>query len=400
MSHPGQFEIGETVAERFRVLSVLGAGGSGAVYEVEELSQGANREKRLALKVIHKNLVRDPQVSRRFDREARILAKLRGPNLVPLWDYGRCMDGRPFMVLDLVPGKPLDTLIGAQAFAEPEAVDITSGVCRALETAHEAGVIHRDLKPGNILVSRDDSRLRTWVLDFGMAKVLRGDLTDSVNALTEQNMVFGTPAYMAPEQARGDVADERADIYAVGILLYELLTGTVPFEERTAIATMTAHLTTEPPPPSSQRDSAVSPAVEAVILHALAKSPEDRYATASDLALALELAIAEPDHLDQLAPAQVAARSVRKLPVGPPHGEPLPIAESDEAPTSDDLGSRDTELELEAALQRTLPAAPPVDVSRLAPAPEAPISRTWIVVGVLAAVLGIAMGIVMSLGNG
>jgi eukaryotic-like serine/threonine-protein kinase len=370
----GALPIGSVVSDRYEIIDVLGEGASGIVYVARCVApapnSGADRPsspikpgERVALKVIHRHLMRDRQISKRFQREARILRQLRCDNLVSLLDHGEAPDGILYMAIELVEGEPLDRLLRKGPMPVARAVDLVQQVCVALEVAHAAGVVHRDLKPGNVIVERTpEGRDRARVLDFGMAKALSRELNQSLTALTEQNMVFGTPEYMAPEQARGDDVDARCDVYATGIILYELLTGSVPFQSSSPIGTMTAHLVQEPEPPSTKHnDGRVPPAVEAVVMHALAKRREDRYPSAAALASALAQALRRPADVASTAP--------------PP-------------PDLDDLGTRDTEYALD--VQR--PALQPPD----RPARAAG-GRTWILVAVVAAVLGILLGIIFSL---
>ena len=363
---------------RYRVLRVLGDGASGIVYEAECEAEPAEAddERRsvktgdhVALKIIHRHLVKDRQISRRFLREARILSRLRGENLVDLVDFGEA-DGRLFMALELVQGTPLDRLARAGPMDPERAIGIVRQVCCALEVAHGTGVVHRDLKPGNVIVANGDGRGdRVHVLDFGMAKMLRADASQSLTALTEQNMVFGTPEYMAPEQARGDEVDARADVYAAGVILYELLTGDVPFGGATPISIMTAHLMEDPPPPSSRTDPGrIPPALEAVVLHALAKRPADRYPSATALATALASALARPRDVASTAP--------------PPPAEP-------------ELGIRDTDHAIGYAPTMRFPHKREISAP-VAEAPE-PGSRLWLVIALLAAAVGIIAGVVASL---
>jgi serine/threonine-protein kinase len=269
------------------------------------------------------------------------------------------------MAIELVEGEPLDRLAHRGPMPVARAVDLMRQVCTALDAAHAEGVVHRDLKPGNVIVeSLPDGRDRARVLDFGMAKALSRELSQSLTALTEQNMVFGTPEYMAPEQARGDDVDARCDVYAAGVMLYELITGSVPFQASTPIGTMTAHLVQDPPPPSSKaEDGVVPPAVEAVILHALAKRREDRYPSAAALASALESALRRPTDVASTAPP---------------------------APESDDLATRDTEfaLDVPGALRQAAPTPPAARESG---------SRAWVVVAIVAAAVGILLGVIFSL---
>jgi serine/threonine-protein kinase len=377
----GALPVGTIVAKRYRVADVLGEGASGVVYVAECIAEvadegrdsqppearisdpGVKPGQRVALKVIHRHLVRDRQISKRFQREARILRRLRCPNLVSLIDYGEDTGGVLYMAIELVEGVPLDRMTQTGPMPVPRAADLIRQVCIALEVAHAAGVVHRDLKPGNVIVERTaDGHERARVLDFGMAKALSRELSQSLTALTEQNMVFGTPEYMAPEQARGDEVDPRCDVYAAGVILYELITGSVPFQASTPIGTMTAHLVQDPVPPSSKAGAGViPPAVEAVVLHALAKRREERYPSAAALASALDSALRRPTDVASTAP--------------PP-------------PDSEDLGTRDTEYALDVPHHGTTVR------------PESPgdrSGRTWLVVAILAAALGILLGVIFSL---
>jgi eukaryotic-like serine/threonine-protein kinase len=369
----GALPLGSVVSDRYEIIDVLGEGASGVVYiarcvapapsSADRPSSPVKPGERVALKVIHRHLMRDRQISKRFQREARILRQLRCENLVSLLDCGEDPDGVLYMAIELVEGEPLDQLARRGPMPAARAVALLCQVCAGLEVAHAAGVVHRDLKPGNVIVERTpDGRERARVLDFGMAKALSRELSQSLTALTEQNMVFGTPEYMAPEQARGDDVDVRCDVYAAGIILYELITGSVPFQASSPIGTMTAHLVQDPEPPSSKTSAgSVPPAVEAVILHALAKRREDRYPSAAALASALAQALRRPADVASTAP--------------PP-------------PDLDDLATRDTEYALD--VQAPAPIA--------APQPSDPAGgRTWVVVAIVAAALGILLGIIFSL---
>jgi eukaryotic-like serine/threonine-protein kinase len=349
----------------YRIESVLGEGVSGVVY----VAEGASGQRgRVALKVIHRHLVNDRQINRRFHREASILKQLYCPNLVRLLDFGELDDGVLFMALELCEGRSLADLVENAPIDPVRAVAIVKQICNALEAAHASSIVHRDLKPSNVIVQQvSDTEERARVLDFGMAKVLRGDPMDSLNLLTEQNMVFGTPEYMAPEQARGDEVDRRCDVYATGVILYEMLTGTTPFRAATPVAVMTAHLSDPPAPPSQQAPALrLLPALEAVVLHALAKNPRQRYASARALSDALDQALA--------APSDVAAV----------------------APPPDDLATRDTERFVDVAAARRERSA--LENTGAAPALERvePGRRVWLIVAILGALLGITLGIAAS----
>ena len=279
------------------------------------------------------------------------------------------------MALQRVEGQPLDALLKKDGpLSLLRVVTIVLDICEALREAHSQGVIHRDLKPGNVLLREGD---RAVVVDFGMAKIMTGGGTGTT-ALTEHNMVFGTPEYMAPEQARGDELDARCDVYAAGVILYELLTGRVPFSAPTPLNVLTAHLT-EPPQPPRERapDRGITLALEAVAVHALAKDPALRYATAGALAMAIRTALASPQDPEAVRPASRVNVTV------------------------------DTTDGHSATLPAPLPTPPPMPAPRLAPMPSvhsiAPPDRTsplWIVICVLAALAGIALGAWLSMRNG
>lgn len=311
------------VVQGFRLGEVLGEGAGGTVYAATRVAGGQAGED-LALKLLHPHLQGETPVGRRFRREAALLRQLRGPHFVPLFEYGQTPDGRLYMVLERVRGVPLAELFAQRTLSVDEGVELLEQVCAALEAAHGAGIIHRDLKPSNVMVEQDASgKRRVRVLDFGLAKALGGDARGAHTTITELNSVFGTPAYMAPEQARGQPVDERADLYAVGVMLYEHLTGRVPFRGDTPLAVLTAHLT-EPPPPPRALDPrlAALPALEAIALHALAKAPQDRYASAAAFGRALRLARQHPDRAADVLPSATQARPAHAPEDAPPKLRP------------------------------------------------------------------------------
>jgi serine/threonine protein kinase len=381
------FGPGDVIGGRFRLGRLLGEGGSSMVYVAEVVApfprEPANSSPnigsraitigdRVALKLIHPHLARESQIARRFAREARILERLVGEHLASFLDYGELPDGQLFMAQELVEGASLDQVAGGRPLPPERAVTIMLQICTALEVAHDAGVIHRDLKPLNVIVQVRDGKDHARVLDFGMAKILRGELKQSMNALTQQNMVFGTPEYIAPEQARGDEVDERADIYSAGVILYELLTGSVPFQSNTPVATMTAHLLQPPEPPSRRAPRApIPPALEELVLHALAKQPRERYPGARAMATALRSALDRPNDTDSIRP---------------------PTAAPDPGSWDTDLALHMTESLRPTETQLEPPEAPAADTE----APP-PLNRGVLWFGIGAALLGVVLGILMSL---
>jgi serine/threonine-protein kinase len=278
---------GTLVAGRYRVEGVLGEGAHSVVYRSRREPEGAD----VALKVIHRHLTGDPQVARRFEREAHILRRVEGEHVARMFDFVED-DGLLAIALERVDGVSLEAMLAERAPLDlGAAIEISLQVCAALGAAHANSVVHRDLKTANVLVERKGSgasALRVKVVDFGLGKLVHGD---GSAGLTEQGMIFGTADYMAPEQARGDEVDARADLYAVGVMLYEMTVGAPPFSGRTAALTMTAHLCEAPPSPRSVRPEAnIPPALEAVMLRVLAKNPADRYTSARELAEAIAAA--------------------------------------------------------------------------------------------------------------
>jgi len=310
---------GEIVDQRYVLGSLLGRGASGTVYAAIDRDSGED----VAIKLIHRHLVTDRQIRQRFFREASILSRLRSEHLVALRAFGE-HTGLLYMALDLCRGASLEALILQEtAFTSERAVDVLLQIARALEDAHASGVIHRDLKPANVMIeTTGDGRERVRVLDFGMSKVLKGE-PPGATSLTEKNMVFGTPEYMSPEQARGDDLDATCDIYAAGAILYELLTGKVPFSGPNPIATMTAHLVEPLELPSVRApERSISKALETVVVCALGKHPRDRYPSARAFGDALEHAALHPDDTLSVRPSGQASRppssSRRGIRSGPP----------------------------------------------------------------------------------
>jgi serine/threonine-protein kinase len=283
---------GTLVGERYRIAGVIGEGSQSVVYRAERASGGGP----VALKVIHRHLCGDAQLSRRFQREAKILRGLQGEHIVKLLDVVE-EEGLFAIALEHVEGTSLEAMLEERAPLDLGlAIEITLQICAALGAAHASGIVHRDLKPANVLVERAAGgsipRVCVKVVDFGLGKILKGDMS---TGLTDLGMIFGTPEYMSPEQARGDEVDARADLYAAGVILYQMTTGVVPFTGETPIAIMDAHMTQDPRPPRSARpDASITPPLEKVMLRALAKDPAQRYATARELAQAIAAARDEP----------------------------------------------------------------------------------------------------------
>lgn len=272
--------LGKTIDDRYEVMSTLGEGGMGVVYRVRHRLL----EKQLALKALRADLARDGDLGQRFIREARAAASVAHPNVVQITDFGSLPSGQPYFVMELLTGESLSTILrkGGPLPAE-RAVRVVKQIVAALAAAHAVGVVHRDLKPENIVVCQGSSGEIVKVLDFGLAKVA------GQSRLTKAGVVFGTPYYMSPEQASGDAVDERADIYALGVVMYEVFTGRVPFEADTFMGVLTKHIYVAPTPPSVFLGGvAALGALEQIILRCLEKKPERRFESMSALGEELE----------------------------------------------------------------------------------------------------------------
>jgi serine/threonine protein kinase len=286
--------IGSIVADRYRLEKQLGEGAMGAVY----LAEHVHMRKRFALKVLHQDAVSSPELVARFEREAVAAANIMHPGVAAATDFGRLADGSFFLVLEYVAGKDLRWLITEGALPVARALDITRQLLLALGAAHAKGVVHRDIKPENVmLVARDGAqpsgRDVIKVLDFGIAKVDINSVGESQGQqLTRMGMVYGTPSYMSPEQAMGEPVDARADLYAVGVMLHEMINGKPPFEGD-AIIVIAKQVNEAPPPLVSPRgDDAVTAQVRALVDALLAKDRTQRPADANAAVALVDLALA------------------------------------------------------------------------------------------------------------
>lgn len=262
--------VGTTLSNTYKIIRVLGEGGMGRVYEAQHTRINT---KRFALKALHPEFARRKDILARFQREVEAAASINSAHVVGVYDVDQTEDGRPFLVSELLQGKELgDYLDDSGKIAVPFAVRIVRQICKALIAAHERGVVHRDMKPENVFLAGDVHEPTVKVLDFGISR-LEGQ---QGNTLTKTGFIMGTPSYMAPEQAKGERVDHRADIYSVGAILYQAVTGRVPFDRSDATATLAAVLTEEPERPRSIAPD-VPEHIEMIIQTAMARSPSDRY---------------------------------------------------------------------------------------------------------------------------
>ena len=266
----------------YRLLSLLGRGGMGEVWRAHD----TEKDREVAIKVLGSWLGADHDYATRFRREAALAAKLTDPHIVPVYDYGQ-IDDRLYMTMPLITGEDLGKVLARQGPLEPaRALVLVEQVADALDVAHAAGLVHRDVKPSNLLVTTRRGRDFTYLIDFGIAHALGG------TSLTPTGGAIGTPAYMAPERFQGD-GDHRGDIYALGCVLHYALTGQPPFPSTNALVLLNAHQNLPPPRPTDLRAD-LPRAIDAVIAHAMAKDPAHRFSSAGELADATRTALRSP----------------------------------------------------------------------------------------------------------
>jgi serine/threonine protein kinase len=293
------------IDSRYDVLRLIGEGGMGRIYEVRHVTLA----RAFAMKVLRRELAREEDLAERFIREATATASVKHPNVVQITDFGRLGDGTPYFVMDLLVGHTLGEVIKTGGpIPAGRAVRIIREIAAALGAAHAAGIVHRDLKPDNVFLvggprdpaAPDDPDVRrslamlgkgadVRVVDFGAAKIVGS------SRVTRAGVVFGTPHYMSPEQASGRPVDHRADVYALGVIMYEMFCGRVPFEADTYMGVLTQHMFVDPIPPSQVCEAARDLGVlETITLSCLAKKPADRFASMDDLILAIDGVVQVP----------------------------------------------------------------------------------------------------------
>jgi serine/threonine-protein kinase len=324
--------LGTTIDGRYEVQSLLGEGGMGQVYQVRHTTL----ERLFALKALRSELARDEELSARFIQEARATASVRHPNVVEITDFGKMPTGVPYFVMDLLVGQSLgDVIKSGGPLPGARAVRIARQIASALGATHAAGIVHRDLKPDNVFlvggVTGGAVSDNVRIVDFGAAKIIGS------SRVTRQGIVFGTPAYMSPEQASGQPVDHRADIYALGVILYEMLAGRVPFEADTYMGVLTQHMFVQPLPPSRLVPAGGRElgALEEITLICLAKKPEERFASMPELIDALDAVVRfREDGTAQIAP-RLEARPGR-----PPASIRFRMADELEPPTLEEMRVR------------------------------------------------------------
>ncbi len=287
MSDTDPFIGREILGGQYKVLQRIGTGGMGSVYKASQ----PEMNRMVAIKILHPKLAGRKDLTSRFRREARAMSQLTHPNTVKVFMYGELEDdGSLYIVMEYLEGKNLNQTVrrGGPMSAE-RAVPILTQVCGALQEAHDMGIVHRDLKPENIFICNQGG-LKEFpkVLDFGLAKVTERQMRPGSLILTQEGMVFGTPEFMSPEQAQGQTLDARSDIYSLAVILYEALTGKLPFSAKTPMEYIQKHVMTPPIPLNDRVPGLVfPPGLGAALDKALAKKPADRYQTAREFAEAL-----------------------------------------------------------------------------------------------------------------
>jgi len=279
----GDVLLGKVLADRFLVVERLGQGASGTIYRAEHVTL----RRKVAIKVLHHELSRDDLALERFRREATTVADIDNEHIVEIHDFGRTPDGRLYLAMELLEGETLDAMLARdRTLPIDRVVDVMTQIAEALIEAHAIGYIHRDLRPRNVFLSvRRGKANFVKILDFGLSKLVE---KEGQAASTSLGMTFGDPRYMSPEQARGDAIDRRADLYQLGCLAYEMVTGVPPFTGGRVFDVLSRHVSETPVPPSKLRAN-VPPWLEQIVLQLLAKQPDDRFATMSRLVEALRM---------------------------------------------------------------------------------------------------------------
>jgi predicted Ser/Thr protein kinase len=293
--------VGEVLSDRYEVEELVGTGGMSSVYRAHDRLL----DRKVALKVLHQQYGEDDDYVERFRREARAVAALSHPNIVTVIDRGE-HEGRQFIVFEYVDGENLKALIQRRGPAPvTTALELAMQISRGLSFAHQQGLVHRDVKPQNVLLNGDG---QAKVTDFGIARSL-----DVQQGMTQTGTVLGTSDYIAPEQAQGQRVDEHTDVYSLGVVLYEMLTNEVPFPGENFVAVAMRHIN-EPPPPIRDKRPDVSPRLEQAIQRAMAKRPEDRFQTMADFCRELEANLAEAQGGGATVAAPAAAAPPRAVP--------------------------------------------------------------------------------------
>src|SRR5437764_13240994 len=303
--------VGRLFLGRYEALRLLGEGGMGRVY----LARQADLGRQVVVKVMHDHVASDPKFRERFERETLLMARFQHPYVVTLYDASLNDPEGPCIVMEYIKGVTLDTLLHRNnRLGAPRVCRLLSQLCEALFAAHNEGIVHRDLKPANLMVVDADTPYeKIKVMDFGLAKLVDPPDFNRIS-VTGMDFAVGTPAYICQEQVRGEVMDHRGDLYSVGIILYELMTGRTPFEGHSSMDVLLAHATEEPPKFAELGVDWIPASIEKVVRRCLAKDPAERPASARDLAELYQAALEEEEPADA---AEVSAAEPETLPEMP-----------------------------------------------------------------------------------
>ncbi len=379
-SPEAEISIGSVLDGRYRIDAILGAGGMGRVYRAEHTGIG----RPVAIKVLHSDLNRNREAAQRFQREAIASGRLDHPNIVNVSDFGVVDDGPCYLVMEVLEGESLGARLERdKRIPWREALQILRGVLHGLRHAHERGVVHRDIKPDNVFLTYKDGELIVKILDFGIAKLFAGNADDP--ASTRAGLTVGTPAYLSPEQAVGGEIKPASDLYSTTILLFEMLTGRAPFEDKDPLAMLGAHVSREPPRVAEVApDVAIPAALEDVIQRGLIKASADRINSADSYLAQLDQVVAS---------ARLGSAPIIDVPIANALGSaPTAMFRTPEPGTLSTLtpapGHNDTMILLTDRKD-------PVRAVSLAEAP--PIPRNWIRVGTIVVGVFAVIALVMAI---
>jgi len=335
MAQPDPFIGRDILNGQFQILQKIGSGGMGAVYKASQPAMN----RMVGVKILHPKLANRKDLVSRFSREARAMSHLTHPNTVKVFLYGELEDGSLYIIMEFLEGKNLNQTVRAEGpFPVERALPVIIQVCGALEEAHHAGIIHRDLKPENIFLCQSGG-LKDFpkVLDFGLAKVTEREMRPGSIILTQEGMVFGTPEFMSPEQAQGKTLTPASDQYSLAVILYEVLTGKLPFEAKSAMDYLSLHVSGKPTPLSQRvAGKTFPPLLDQIIDRCLSKKVEDRFGSLGELSSALQAVLDGKKELPSGVTPQPAAAMVASAPAARTRDTP--------APTKSDIPKTNTGL--------------------------------------------------------
>lgn len=318
--------LGTTFLDKYQITEVLGRGGMSAVYKAKHLMM----DRYVAIKFLRSELVHDNVMLQRFQLESKAVSLLKHPNIITVHDFGLSPQGVPYLIMDFLEGKTVSDLVAELEYLEPaRCVALFTQICNALAHTHLKGVIHRDIKPSNLIISiDDDGREVAQVVDFGIAKLLEREASDA-SKLTASGEVFGSPAYMSPEQCNGSAIDSRTDIYALACVIYNCLTGRPPLLGRNAMETVLMHVRDMPKSFGEIRpDLTISPVLERVVFKGLAKDPDERHASMTEFGSELAKSLLESNNnTTWIIPAQ-AQRAMQNNELAAQYEHTMPVGQA------------------------------------------------------------------------